>query len=123
MKNIFWIFILGLMVSCATEEADQAICADQLVCQDPTCLFTIDNASGQTMFLSCYARWGIFAPTALSDGSDTWLIVKAWDVSFEQADLDITFCGYVSENTVPLQFPDPSITSIYEIELAEIELK
>ena len=124
MKNIsFYLLLILLAVSCSKiNNEEEQICADPLFCKNEECLFTIDNSLGETMFLTCYGKWGVFAPNSTEDGSDLWFIVDAFDDAFKEEGLKIIFCGYVRKNSVPLEFPDPVIGQVYQINLEKIQL-
>ncbi len=119
-RSIIAIFIIGISIfSCSKK--DTPICDKDLICTDEACLFTLKNTNGVTMYLSCFERWGIYAAAAGENNTDIWLIVDDWDSSYNLEGLSISFCGYVRENSVPLQFPDPNIGFVCEIDLVGIE--
>lgn len=124
MKNSILVFLLAIAcVSCSKDDAQQTrICETPLTCTDEDCLYTIDNSAGETTYLSCFDRWGIIAPHPEFGGQNIWLIVDEWNEKYETEGRSIIFCGYVRENTVPLQFPDPSVGEVRQIRLAGVAL-
>lgn len=122
MKNIILLVLIGLtLASCRKTEESDVICDTVLNCQDEDCLFTLDNTSGTTTFLSCFDRWAINVPAA--NNGDSWYIVDDWDASYEEESIKVLFCGYVRENSLPLILPDPIGGRMYQIKLENIEVQ
>ena len=121
MKNIILFAIIGIMIaSCSkTEETPEIICDTELSCVDENCQFTISNTVGHTKFLPCFDSWAIIVESDVEVNS--WYIPDEWDSSYEVDSIEVTFCGYVRDNTLPLIFPDPMPGRFYQIELEAIE--
>lgn len=120
MRYLILLLSTILFFSCKKEEAP--FCSKELICKDESCLFTINNALGTTMHLSCFDQWGLISKHPIS-GEDIWLIKVGADGQFEEADLNVRYCGYVKENTFPLLLPDPSIGPVYELHVEDIRLE
>ena len=121
MKNIILLVILGMLIaSCSkTEESPETICDTDLSCIDENCQFTISNNVGQTRFLPCFDSWAIVVESDIDVNS--WYIPDEWDASYQEDSINITFCGYVRDNTLPLILPDPMPGRFFQIELEAIE--
>ncbi len=122
MKNVS-LFILALVLfsSCSKSENDNnTICDSELNCIDEFCLFTLDNEQGTTTFLNCYGAWSIHIPN--EDEGGAWYMVDEWSDDYKVEGREVTFCGYVRENTLPLLLPDPMPGRFYQIELENIEI-
>ena len=124
MKYLIIIIALVTTVfACNKNGESPDICAETLNCISENCVYTISNTQGTIVFLSCFNRWGINSSDQAPNGDPVWLIVDNLDSSFEQKGLEVIYCGYVRENTVPLQFPDPNVGAVYQIRLVNISLK
>ena len=102
-----------MLIACSKSDTDTVkLCDTELSCTSEQCLFTLDNDQGVTTFLNCYGP----------DGSGIWYIVDEWDDQYQSEGNDVTFCGYVRENTRPLILPDPMPGTFYQIKLEDIEM-
>jgi len=122
MKNIFLLTMtVCMLMACSKSDTDTVkLCDTELSCTSEQCLFTLDNEQGVTTFLNCYDAWSIRVPD--TDGGGIWYIVDEWDEEFKSEDNEVTFCGYVRENTRPLILPDPMPGTFYQIKLEDIEM-
>lgn len=122
MKNIIlFILLLSFMASCSKSSQSETLCDTELICPDEDCLFTLDNSEGFSTFLNCYGQWAISVNSDID--ANTWYIVDKWDQEFQEEGLEVKFCGYVRENSLPLLLPDPMPGSFYQIELEGIQTK
>lgn len=121
MKIAIFLTLFAMMTITSCTDREVTFCDTELSCDTAECIFTIDNSEGKTMFLSCFGKWGIYAAQSGIDGSDVWLIVDDWDVQYEEEGIDVVFCGYVRDNTLPLLLPDPSIGAVYQIRIENVD--
>ena len=122
MKNILLLgFLIFMLASCSkSDDTEAKICNTELICDEEQCLFTLNNAQGITIFLTCYDSWSIRVP--MPDNGGIWYIVDEWDAEYKVEGREVTFCGYVRENSLPLLFPDPMPGIFYQIRLEEIQI-
>ena len=120
MYRLIFIICLFCLSSCGKDQPN-LFCEDTLSCATESCLFTINNSEGVTALFSCYDRYGIVAEHPSNPDQNIWLIPTDWDDSYKVLDRSVLFCGFVKENTVPLQFPDPLGLPVYEIDLEGLE--
>lgn len=119
MKNLSLLILsIVIITSCSKTENSTTVCNSDLSCIDEFCLFTIDNEQGATTFLNCYGAWSIYVPNPVEGA--TWYIVDEWSDEYKVEGKEVTFCGYVRENKLPLLLPDPMPGSIYQISLENI---
>jgi len=121
MKNILLLIgVMLILTSCDKSSNDNvSICDTQLTCPDEHCLFTLNNIQGTTTFLNCYAMWSIVVQDDTQ--SNSWYIVDEWSDEYKVEGKEVTFCGYVRENKLPLLLPDPMPGNFYQIMLEDIE--
>lgn len=111
-----------LLISCSkTDEQNLGICVETLSCPDEHCLFTINSASGEIVFLNCFNKYAIETPSIDYPESNMYLILESWDE--DKKGETLKFCGYARENKIPIQFPDPNINEAYEFSFEAFEIQ
>ena len=108
----------ALLWSCSSEE-EEVVCED-IICEAPQCIFLIEGQEVETTFLTCFNRWGFWYQI-----DEYWiaLIPDSYDKDLEEAGLKVSICAKARENTVPIQFPDPMIGEVYQIETLNLYLQ
>ena len=120
MKKLsLFCFFLFCLFACKND--DENICDETLQCADEACLFTIDNMQGSTLFIPCFDSWGIHVQDSIAGWSQIYVIPDDLDSSYKKEGVQVTLCGYVRDNTLPLILPDPGFGPVYQIRLEGIE--
>ncbi len=114
MKYLISIVVVLLLSSCSNKEAQP--CEDLLECEN-TCEFILKDHEASAAFLSCFNSWGV-----LYQDSDlnTGLIIDDFPNEYKEEGVKLILCGYARINTIPLDFPDPSIGAVYQFKAVSI---
>ena len=125
MKNLLLLQILFLFLfSCSNASKENALDQDhqEIPCENG-CLFTVDKAYGEIIFMKCFEKYAI--KTAYPDDPEMTIygILESLEEPFQVVGKEIIFSGAFRENTLIPYFPDPAFNmeSIFEMELFFIE--
>ena len=96
-------------------------CEEKMDCSGD-CLFMEVDKVATVGYFSCFDTWGVQYSDPSSDPETIFCLSTDFPKNLKEEGLTVTFSGTFFENSIPLQFPDPSMFGLmYEVDFCDIE--